>query len=272
MIIAVFVILFAIFPLTDTDIWWHLACAREWVTTWTPVRTPIVNVHEYFQQVVGFVYGLGGAPLLVAFKAVLWGVVFALFVRGVRHGELPKNVIASPVGGPATSVAWWWQSLVAILLIFVFRYHFEIRPVLFSLIFLGVYWNVFPWLFRPRRCGRGEILRKVAASALMLVIQWLWCKCQGLYILGPIFAILVLCVSLLESKKQGRFSAKYIVPQVVFVLLLWAMPFLHREGLALFLYPFGLLDRLLGFTPSAAVFASQISENRSPITLLMAGE
>lgn len=272
MIIAVFVILFAIFPLTDTDIWWHLACAREWVTTWTPVRTPIVNVHEYFQQVVGFVYGLGGAPLLVAFKAVLWGVVFALFVRGVRHGELPKNVIASPVGGPATSVAWWWQSLVAILLIFVFRYHFEIRPVLFSLIFLGVYWNVFPWLFRPRRCGRGEILRKVAASALMLVIQWLWCKCQGLYILGPIFAILVLCVSLLESKKQGRFSAKYIVPQVVFVLLLWAMPFLHREGLALFLYPFGLLDRLLGLTPSAAVFASQISENRSPITLLMAGE
>lgn len=269
MIIAVFVILFAIFPLTDTDIWWHLACAREWVTTWTPVRTPVVNVHEYFQWVVGFVYGLGGAPLLVAFKAVLWGVVFALFLC---KKDFQKNVIASPAGEPATSVAWWWQSLVAILLIFVFRYHFEIRPVLFSLIFLGVYWNVLPWLFRSRRCGRGEILRKVAASALMLVIQWLWCKCQGLYILGPIFATLVLCVSLLESKKQGRFSAKYIVPQVVFVLLLWAMPFLHREGLALFLYPFGLLDRLLGLTPSAAVFASQISENRSPITLLMAGE
>lgn len=271
MIIAVFVILFAIFPLTDTDIWWHLACAREWVTTWTPVRTPIVNVHEYFQQVVGFVYGLGGAPLLEAFKAVLWGVVFALFVRGVRHGELPKNVIASPVGGPATSVAWWWQSLVAILLIFVFRYHFEIRPVLFSLLFLGIYWNAIPWLVKKYRESRLDV-KQVACAALILALQWFWCKCQGLYILGPIFATLVLCVSLLESKKQGRFSAKYIIPQVVFVLLLWAMPFLHREGLALFLYPFGLLDRLLGFTPSAAVFASQIFENRSPITLLMAGE
>ena len=263
MIIAVFVILFAIFPLTDTDIWWHLACAREWVTTWTPVRTPVVNVHEYFQLVVDFVYGLGGAPLLVAFKAVLWSVVFALFVRGVRHGELPKNVIASPVGA--------WQSLVAILLIFVFRYHFEIRPVLFSLIFLGVYWNVFPWLVKKYRESRLDV-KQVACAALILALQWFWCKCQGLYILGPIFATLVLCVSLLESKKQGRFSAKYIVPQVVFVLLLWAMPFLHREGLALFLYPFGLLDRLLGLTPSAAVFASQISENRSPITLLLAGE
>ena len=253
MIIAVFVILFAIFPLTDTDIWWHLACAREWVTTWTPVRTPVVNVHEYFQWVVGAVYGLGGAPLLVAFKAVLWGAVFALFVRGVRHGELPKNVIAS------------------VFVLFIFRYHFEIRPVLFSLLFLGIYWNAIPWLAKEWRESRFGI-KRVAYAALILAVQWFWCKCQGLYILGPIFATLVLCVSLLESKKQGRFSAKYIVPQVVFVLLLWAMPFLHREGLALFLYPFGLLDRLLGLTPSAAVFASQIAENRSPITLLLAGE
>ncbi len=268
MIIAVFVILFAIFPLTDTDIWWHLACAREWVTTWTPVRTPVVNVHEYFQLVVGFVYGLGGAPLLEAFKAVLWGAVFALFLC---KKDFQKNVIASPAGEPATSVAWWWQSLVAILLIFVFRYHFEIRPVLFSLMFLGIYWNAIPWLAKEWRESRFGI-KRVACVALILAVQWFWCKCQGLYILGPIFATLVLCVSLLESKKQGRFYAKYIVPQVVFVLLLWAMPFLHREGLALFLYPFGLLDRLLGLTPSAAVFASQISENRSPITLLMAGE
>lgn len=272
-LLPIAVILFSVFPLTDTDIWWHLACAREWVTTWTPVRTPVVNVHEYFQWVVGFVYGLGGAPLLVAFKAVLWGVVFALFVRGVRHGELPKNVIASPAGEPATSVAWWWQSLVAILLIFVFRYHFEIRPVLFSLIFLGVYWNVFPWLFRPRRRGRGEILRKVAASALMLVIQWFWCKCQGLYILGPIFATLVLFDFIWNSRRSGaNLLSKAVAWRSAFVLALFAMPFLHREGLALFLYPFGLLDRLLGFTPSAAVFASEIAENRSPFTLLVAGE
>ncbi|MBR6833311.1 MAG: hypothetical protein IKM81_07980 [Fibrobacter sp.] len=269
--IAVFVILFAIFPLTDTDIWWHLACAREWVITWTPVRAPVVNVHEYFQLVVGFVYGLGGTPLLVAFKAVLWGVVFALFGCGRSHGAPPKNVIASPAGGPATSVAWWWQSLVVVFVLFVFRYHFEMRPVLFSLLFLGIYWNAIPWLVKKYRESRLDV-KQVACAALILALQWFWCKCQGLYILGPIFATLVLCVSLLESKKQGRFSAKYIVPQVVFVLLLWAMPFLHREGLALFLYPFGLLDRLLGLTLSAAVFASQISENRSPITLLMAGE
>ena len=252
MVIAFFVILFAIFPLTDTDIWWHLACAREWVTTWTPVRTPIVNVHEYFQLVVGFVYGLEGAPLLVAIKAVLWGIVFWLFLR--RSGS--------------ASLAKW---VLCLVFLFLFRYQFEMRPVLFSLLFLGVYWNAIPWLAKEWYESRFGI-KRIACAALILVVQWFWCKCQGLYVLGPIFATLVLCACLLESKKQGRLCAKFVVPQVAFVLLLWTMPFLHREGLALFLYPFGLLDRLLGLTQSAAIFACQVAENRSPITLLMAGE
>lgn len=268
-LLPIAVILFSIFPLTDTDIWWHLACAREWVTTWTPVRMPVVNVHEYFQLVVGFVYSLGGAPLLVAFKAILWGTVFALF--GCRA----------------------WQSLVAVVLLFIFRYHFEIRPVLFSLLFLGIYWNILPCIFEDCRCDshkgavtasfeceachceprRGAAISRCCFVALILAIQWLWCKFQGLYILGPLFALLVLFAKIWNSRKGGeKLSPKAVAWRVAFVLALFAMPFLHREGLNLFLYPFGLLDRLLGLTPSAAIFASEIAENRSPITLLLAGE
>ena len=263
MMFAVFVILFAVFPLTDTDIWWHLACAREWVTTWTPVREPVVNVHEYFQQVVGFIYGLGGASLLVAFKAVLWGIVFGLFLCG--HSEL---------GSESASLFKRHSGLragIGILLLFVFRFHFEIRPVLFSLVFLGVYWHAIPWLAEKWRESRFNA-KVVACATLILAVQWLWCKCQGLYILGPIFTMLVCCMGLLEARRQKQLRVKTVVPQVVFVMLLWLMPFLHSDGLALFLYPFGLLDRLLGLTPSATLFASQIAENRSPITLLMAGE
>lgn len=250
-LLPIAVILFSIFPLTDTDIWWHLACAREWVTTWTPVRMPVVNVHEYFQLVVGFVYSLGGAPLLVAFKAILWGTVFALF--GCRA----------------------WQSLVAVVLLFIFRYHFEIRPVLFSLLFLGIYWNILPRIFEDCRSDsrKGAAISCCCFVALILAIQWLWCKFQGLYILGPLFALLVLFAKIWNSCKGGeKLSPKAVAWRVAFVLTLFAMPFLHREGLNLFLYPFGLLDRLLGLTPSAAIFASEIAENRSPITLLLAGE
>ena len=250
-LIIVFVALFAVFPLTDTDIWWHLACARKWVTTWTPVRDPVVNVHEYFQQVVAFVYDIGGAPLLVVFKAILWGLVFALFLRGVKCRNL-------------------MSSAIAVVILFIFRYQFEIRPVLFSLLFLGIYWNVLPWLFRTRNEMGGLCAKRVAkphnvvktagAAVLILAIQWLWCRFQGLYILGPLFALLILWANG-WSRRWGAF-----------VVLLFAMPLLHRDGLNLFLYPFGLLDRLLGLSPSAAFFASEIAENRSPITLLMAGE
>lgn len=205
------------------------------------MREPVVNVHEYFQQVVAIVYDVGGAPLLVAFKAVLWSLVFALFLRGVKCRNLTSSAIA-------------------VVVLFIFRYQFEIRPVLFSLLFLGIYWNVLPWLFRTRNEMGGLCANRVACVALVLVLQWLWCRFQGLYILGPLFALLILWANG-WSRRWGAF-----------VVLLFAMPLLHRDGLNLFLYPFGLLDRLLGLSPSAAFFASEIAENRSPITLLLNGE
>ena len=287
--ISAIVALFAVFPLTDTDIWWHLACAREWVTTWTPVREPVVNVHEFFQQTVAFVYNVGGASLLVVFKAILWGCVFALFLwPSVRNPQrtmpqkmlctchpenaserltpdLQDNVMANPVGVKQSIL------LLAIFatILFIFRYQFEIRPVLFSLLFLGVYWNILPRLII------GNVSRHSSFWVLLVfVLQWLWCKSQGLYILGPIFA----CIVFVSGHKLWNFRAwkklepsKCMLPFIL-VMMLLTMPFAHREGLNLFLYPFGLLDRLLGLSPSAAVFASEIAENRSPITLLMAGE
>lgn len=223
--------LFAIFPLTDTDIWWHLACAREWVTTWTPVREPVVNVHEYFQAVVGFVYGVGGAPLLVAFKAVLWAAVFALFLR--------KNA----------------NFILCAILLFIFRYQFEMRPVVFTLLFLGLYRNLFPKIFENSKS-------RIYFVCIVLLIQFVWCKFQGLYILGPLYASALII-------KDGK---RELPLKVGLVAALFAMPFAHGEGLLLFAYPVELLNRLLGASPSAAVFASEISENRSPVSLLLKGE
>lgn len=250
------VLLFAIFPLTDTDIWWHLACAREWVTTWTPVRAPVVNVHEYFQHFVYGIYGLGGAPLVVAVKAFLWMCVFGLFLWPVRKNFLQKGVH----GG----------ILAAVLLLFVFRYQFEMRPVLVSLLFLGAYWNILPWLLnrvQSRSLPWPKILLTLVA---VLLLQWTWCKCQGLYILGPLYAMLLLACRVLENGNFWR--SRNGLCGCAFVALLFAIPFLHGEGWRLFVYPFGLLDRLLGMSDSAAIFASQIAENRSPFTLLLSGE
>lgn len=249
--------LFALFPLTDTDIWWHLACAREWVVTWSPSREGLVNIHEYFQQVVYAVYSVGGAPLLVIFKALLWGLVFVLFqdFAGLRKSAVEKPVVLA----------------VAAFCLFLFRYQLEMRPVVFTLLFLGVYWNVLPWLLARLASGDKRVMARACIWALPLILlQWLWCKFQGLYILGPLFALLCLVHALYKNRPAQR-KRQMVVP-AVFVVLLFVTPFLHSEGLRLFLYPFGLLDRLLGITPSAAIFASGIAENRSPLTLLVAGE
>ena len=267
------VALFSIFPLTDTDIWWHLACAREWVQTWTPSRSPVVNVHEYFQMVVGFIYGIGGAPLLVAFKAVLWGAVFALFL-------LPQRKPCAECQSKSVALV---GAALAALVLFIFRYHFEIRPVLFSLLFLGIYWNLLPEILNSSSHSSRTSRLEPRTSSLeprafflllfVLVIQWLWCKCQGLYILGPLLAVAVLVSVWLDAwRSKIKLPKKSRFFHVGVVLALFAMPFLHSEGLNLFLYPFGLLDRLVGMSPSASVFASEIAENRSPFTLLMAGE
>ena len=296
--VSVAVALFAIFPLTDTDIWWHLACAREWVTTWTPVREPVVNVHDYFQQAVALVYNLGGAPLLVAFKAILWATVFALFLHGmkfcggclncrVEYHEFRHDV--ENAMGKKRPLAILFAIAGASVILFVFRFQFEMRPVLFSLLFLGIYWNVLPWLVEGRienppfrydeqrgfcRCASIPYdLKKISALILILVLQWFWCKCQGLYILGPLFALLVLASELLNMRlNEMQIECKWLLARLAFVVALFAMPFLHCDGVNLFLYPFGLLERLLGFSPSAAIFASEIAENRSPVTLLMNGE
>ena len=287
-LVPVAVALFAIFPLTDTDIWWHLACAREWVTTWTPVREPVVNVHEYFQQMVALVYDIGGAPLLVAFKALLWGVVFMLFLLPSikKNQQFPTITFAGSV-----------------VLLFVFRYQLEIRPVLLSMLFLGVYWNVLPWLFygwrEDRKADRRadpkkfhhvfhltfrDVTRlyKFLGVLLVLFIQWVWCKCQGLYILGIILAYGFFSYSLwfrrwvnfgkVRQWNGVRILFKTVAWQTLLVILLFAMPFLHHDGFNLIPYPFELFDRLLGLSPSATVFASEIAENRSPITLLLNGE
>jgi hypothetical protein len=97
-----------------------------------------------------------------------------------------------------------------------------------------------------------------------------------LYILGLLFAFTVFAFEFevwnMVVWSWKKLDYKRYWGQLAFVAIMLVMPFLHRDGPHLFIYPVGLFDRLVGLSPSAAVFASEIAENRSPITLLMAGE
>ncbi len=258
---AIAAALFALFPLTDTDIWWHLAIAREWLAqgtlaadplTWTPSRVPWVDIHEYFERIVYFVFNSGGAYLLIAFKAILWGCVFYLFALTGNK----RNVGKISRSGKLCAVA------LSVTVLFVFRYTFEIRPVLFTLVFLGAYWNILPEL-----TAQGTSLRKkLLFCAILFAIQWFWCRTQGLFILGPIFATLHFAFHF------RRMPPKIKAEAALFIAFLFVLPLAHFQGKEIFFYPFPLLNRLLGATADASAFAGGIAENRSPFTLLLAKE
>ena len=231
--------LFALFPLTDTDIWWHLACGREWVVTWTPMREGLLNIHAYFQQFVFAIYSLGGAPLLVLIKCVLWFFVFFLFVL---PSTKRKNHLL-----PIT---------LFVLLLFVCRFLLEMRPVVISMICLGVIWKIVPRMHNRRSFFVGGIV--------LLLMQWFWCRFQGLFVLGPILCAIIFFTNF---KKVQHVRAKLLL-----CLAMLLVPLLHEGGLAFLRYPLELFDRLVGLSSESEIFSSAIAENRSPLTLLLKGE
>ena len=248
---AAAVAFFAFFPLTDTDSWWHLASARDFLKNglaktdpfcWTPSKTPWINVHLFFQLVAFGIFSKWGALGLVVSKSFLWGFVAFLWVLPIKRRV---NFL---------------EFSLMLSFAFLFRYAFECRPVLMSLLFLGIFWNLLPLL-------KGKFSATwLLASGTLLCVEWVWTRSQGLFPLG--FAISFLAVAFFW--RRISFAGK--IRCAGFLALLVSVPLLHHQGVLLWKYPFGLLDRLVGGSASSQIFAQEIAENRAPTTLLIQGE
>jgi len=153
------------FPLSDTDIWWHLAAGRSMVGSVSWLRSdpfctsslgePWIDLHWGFQLLVFAWERLGGESALVALRIVL--VVAALWtaLRG-RMG--------------------WGPAVVAVLVVFQTRTFLDLRPLLVSLVVLALLWVLLD--AKPSR----------ATAAGALVLQIALANMQGLFLLGPLFA------------------------------------------------------------------------------------
>ncbi len=245
------VALFAFFPLTDTDIWWHLASARDFLENgptesdpfcWTASRSPWINIHLYFQLFVHLVFSKFGSLGLVFFKSLAWGTVALLWVLLVKR-----------------RISFLGFS-VAVGLAFVFRYAFECRPIFVSMLFLGVFWNLLPKL--EKRFS----MRYFLVAFTLLAVEWCWVRTQGLFTLGFALSFLWLLFSWKILPKKQKWACG------IFFAALLTVPLWRSQGVSLWLYPFGLLDRLVGGSSSAQIFSREIAENRSPLTLLFHGE
>ena len=248
---AFFVSLFAFFPLTDSDIWWHLASARDFLENgmawddpfcWTPSKSPWINVHLFFQLAVYRIFETFGALGLVALKSLLWGAVAFLWLLPMKRKVL------------------WVHFALWVSFAFLFRYAFECRPILATMLFLGIFWNLLPQL------EKRITIKWILSAFVLLGVEWVWVRIQGLFPLGFCIAFFAIAFSFPSLSRAHK------VANGIFFALLLATPLAHEQGIVLWNYPMELLNRLVGGTASSQIFAQQIAENRAPTTLLVLGE
>jgi tetratricopeptide (TPR) repeat protein len=177
--------LLGMFPLKDTDFWWHLKAGdmirqtgqipHEDTFTYGAEGRPWIDLHWGFQVALSWGYQVGGVVFLNIVKCVITCLAVCLLISSRKPGW--------PV---------WVMLLVWLPALLVLSGRMYIRPETISLLYLSMVlailfrWDRQPWL----------------AFALP-VVQVFWVNTQGLFILEPIligFAIID------EAVRPGSFA------------------------------------------------------------------
>ncbi|MFW5960676.1 MAG: hypothetical protein ACOCSE_06115 [Chitinivibrionales bacterium] len=236
------------FPVTNTDIWWHLAAGREILTrgsllyhdvfSYTLDNPEWIDLHWLFQIAAFTVYSVGGISGLLVVKVllvVITGLIVAFTFRRKWFGVT--------------------ASLLWVVSVFSAKYLMLLRPSLVTLFMIALY---FFFIERHRESGR------LSWIAALIPLQVIWTNSQGLFILGPGILLMFLIEKLIEyrrhSEKSGLFT--FIKDNKMFLvisLLLLLSPLLNPYGIKGFLFPFELFMRINPFYEN--VFSDYISEN-----------
>jgi hypothetical protein len=179
--------LLGVFPLKDTDFWWHLRTG-DWIRqngrvpttdlyTYTVPDHRWVDLHWMFQVALSWGYAHGGVVTLNLAKCVITCVAVFLLIRARRRDW--------PV----------WTTLLAWLpALLVLSGRMYVRPETISLLYLSVYLAI---LFRWERYP--------ALAWCLPLIQLAWVNTQSLFVLGPI----VLTFGLISAMvRPGAFAVE----------------------------------------------------------------
>lgn len=220
----------ALMPLTDSDIWWQLACGRAMVEqgvfyredplTFTTIGQAWINVHWAYQWILYQIHQWNpenGTWFMVLFHAFLWG-----FGAWLWAGK--------------KQTAWL---LLLLPLVFLDRYLFLARPLALTLVLLGMQWRLY-----------SSELPVWGRWLLILMLQVFLANIQGLFMLGPILWIF-----------HSYLTRSTLRESLLGVIGLVAASAIHPWGPQVLLYPFALLGRIM----PGNLFAERISENISPL-------
>jgi hypothetical protein len=201
--LLLYVVLLALFPVRNNDIWWHLAvgkilAAGSFVThdpfMYSAPGQPWVP-HAWLASLVFYAaWAAASATGLVLLRAALVGATFWLLLRLLRRFRV-SSLLAAPL------------VVVAVLNA---QTRFIIRPHLFEYLFVMV---LLTWLVG---CSRFRGLRFFVPP---LVLQVLWVNTHASFYLGPLIAALFFAGEWIASRRPRLIAVSFFNPKpAAFVL------------------------------------------------------
>ncbi|MGD9202461.1 MAG: hypothetical protein PVI26_12920, partial [Chitinispirillia bacterium] len=244
--------LFVYFPLTNTDIWWHMAAAREMILTkgilyTDPFAYSIdnpqwIDLHWFSQILFLSVFSLFSGAGLLFFKCF---VVFLICLILSFSNNSKKCAFLT--------------GIIFSMLIFEMRMLVLVRPILLTILYMSIYiWSLEHYLAQ----------RDKRYLYMLIPIQILWTNSQGLFILGPIIAGCYVFGEWIQRFVDGKGLKQSIradVKNIFPVSLVTALGFLvlsclvNPYGFSGFLFPFKLFKRIEPGIEN--IYSHNISEN-----------
>jgi len=246
-------------PISDGDIYWHLAAGREILHqrallrfdpfTLSAAGRPWADVHWLFQLGAYALYALSGFTGLAIAKATLVAGGAMLLVRVAEHsgGALARGVCAVAVLGG----------------LILDRHLVPMRPLVITLVLLAVF------LLALERL-RTQPARATWACVVLPLAQIVWCNCQGLAPFGPLLVAMYLAGAWLSTVRTRHWpfaseNASSVRPLAIVFGLCVLASFVTPYGLDAVVLPLRLLGRIT--QGHANVFSSEVAENIPPFVL-----
>jgi len=258
-LVVISAFLVALGPISDGDIYWHLAAGREILQrrellrvdpfTLSAAGRPWIDVHWLFQLGAYATYLVSGFLGLALAKSAL-----------VAGGAVLLTHTAERMGGDIARASCAIALTGGLLLS---RHLLPLRPVLVTLVCLAIFLSV----LEPLRAAKARPARTWLALPFVQVI---WCNCQGLAPLGPILVAMYLADAWLSSRGFRRWpfeatQSSGLRPLALALGLCLLASLASPYGLDAALLPLRLLRRI---TPGDAnIFSTAVAENIPPFLL-----
>jgi hypothetical protein len=246
-------------PISDGDIYWHLAAGREILHqrallrldpfTLSAAGRPWVDVHWLFQVGAYALYSISGFTGLAIAKATLVAGGATILVRAAElsGGAIARGVCAIAVLGG----------------LILDRHLVPMRPLVVTLVLLAVFLLALERLrTQPARAGWAWVVLPFA--------QIVWCNCQGLAPLGPLLVAMYLAGTWLSTRgfRRRPFASEEscsVRPLAIVLGLCVLASFVTPYGLDAMVLPLRLLGRIT--QGRGHIFSSEVAENIPPFVL-----